>query len=766
MYALENFFSRRVIKYRRTVIFITLVVVAACSLGIQRLSFDNDYRAFFSDDNPELLAYNKVEESYTKSDNIFILIAPNDGDVFKPSVLQAIEEMTNDAWQIPYSRRIDSLKNFQNTYAEEDDLIVEDLFEDAPQLTDSDIIALKKVAMSDPLLFKRMVSEDGRVTGLNITMEYPSLDKNQELTLSVEKSRQLVKKYQNKYPEISFHTTGLTFLNISFVEAGQDDVSSLVPLSFILMLVIMYLLLRSVSAVFGIMLVIVFSDIIALGVAGYIGIILTPASVSSMQMIMVLAVANSVHLLVSYNYALQHNMPKLAALSESIRINLQPIFLTSATTIIGFLCMNFSEAPPFHALGNIVAMGVLASFVLTLTFLPALMSYLPVRIKPQKKDIGNELFKKWSSFIIRQQRPILYLMAFITLASAYAATLNVPEEQSVKYFDEKVQFRIDTDFASETLGGLHQVIYSVPATGSGGISEPEYLKKLDQFATWYRKQQGVINVFVLTDTMRRLNKNMHGDDPDWYVLPESRELAAQYLLLYEMSLPYGLDLNNQVNVDKSASRMVVSTNEMSNIEIIALQSKAQSWLGQNFPKYMQSNGTGPMVMFAHISNKNIDSTLKGSILALFLISCILVFALKSLRIGIISLVPNLLPILIGFGIWGLLYVQINMGIAVVVSMALGIVVDDTVHLLSKYLRAKREKGYSNEQSITYAFTHVGKALVISTIVLSVGFSVLMTSTFAMNSGMATLTTWVIILALLVDFILLPVLLLKFDKDKK
>ena len=457
-------------------------------------------------------------------------------------------------------------------------------------------------------------------------------------------------------------------------------------------------------------------------------------------------------------------MEQRQALSESIRINLQPIFLTSITTMIGFLCMNFSEVPPFNDLGNIVAIGVFVSFCVSLTFLPALMSFLPIKVKI-REDKDVEKLEHFSAFVIKNQNIILVVMTGIVLVSSYLVTLNKPEEQFLKYFDESIKFRTDSDFASSSLGGLYQLVYSVPAQGKGGISEPDYLQNLDKMATWFMQQPETINAYVLTDTMKRLNKNMHGDDPEAYVLPNSRELAAQYLLLYEMSLPYGLDLNNQVNVDKSASRLFITVREMSNVELLGLEKRVQAWSSENLPKYMQAPGTGAMLMFAHITEKNINGMLKGSVLALFLISVILIFALRSLKIGIISLVPNLVPVLIGFGIWGLLYVQVNMALAIVVSMTLGIVVDDTVHFLSKYLRAKREKGYSTERSITYAYTHVGKALVVSTIVLSVGFAVLMMSPFALNSDMATVTTWIIVIALIVDFLLLPVLLLKFDKEK-
>ena len=348
MERLEGYFSQWVIKYRGWIIAVSLFVLLAAGNGVQYLGFDNDYRAFFTDDNPELLAYDKVENTYTKSDNVFILIEPKTGDVFQPEVLKLLEELTTSAWQTPHSRRVDSLQNFQNTYAEDDDLVVESLYEEAEDLLAVDIETIKQVGLSDPLLLKRLVSADGRVTALNITIEYPKVDVDKELKDVVSSTRDMVAKFEKAYPNVNFYITGIAFLNNAFVEAGENDLSLLVPVSLLLMVVIMFVLLRSISAVIGITLIVIFSDVIALGLGGYAGIKLTPASISSAQMIMVLAVANSVHLLVTFMYGMQHKVPKQEALLESIRINLQPIFLTSATTMIGFLCLNFSESPPFN----------------------------------------------------------------------------------------------------------------------------------------------------------------------------------------------------------------------------------------------------------------------------------------------------------------------------------------------------------------------------------------------------------------------------------
>jgi len=265
--------------------------------------------------------------------------------------------------------------------------------------------------------------------------------------------------------------------------------------------------------------------------------------------------------------------------------------------------------------------------------------------------------------------------------------------------------------------------------------------------------------------MKRLNKNLHGDDPAWFRIPESRELAAQYLLLYEMSLPYGLDLNDQINVDKSATRLNVSLKSISSNNAIALEERAQRWLRGNAPESMQVDGASPAIMFSHIGARNIRSMLSGTTLALVLISVTLIFALRSLRIGMISIVPNLVPAGMAFGLWGLLVGQVGLALSVVTGMTLGIVVDDTVHFLSKYLRARREEGLSSADAVRYAFHTVGTALWTTSAVLIAGFLVLTRSPFELNSGMGLLTAITIALALLADFLLLPTLLMTLDKKE-
>ena len=272
------------------------------------------------------------------------------------------------------------------------------------------------------------------------------------------------------------------------------------------------------------------------------------------------------------------------------------------------------------------------------------------------------------------------------------------------------------------------------------------------------------HVATFTDVMKRLNKNMHGDDEAYYALPESRELAAQYLLLYEMSLPYGLDLNNQINIDKSATRLTVTLDNISAIDVRTLVESGQAWLVANAPVATQSVGSGPLVMFAYISGINIRSMLIGSTLALVLISALMVLALRSVRLGLLSFIPNLIPGAIAFGIWGLASGVVNLGLSIVIGMTLGIVVDDSIHFMTKYLRARREMGVDSQGAVRYAFATVGRALTATSVILVIGFSILSTSAFAMNADMGKMTAITITLALVVDFLFLPPLLMAVDRS--
>jgi uncharacterized protein len=755
-------YSKWILKHHWLVLIVSVLVVFAAANGGKFLQFTNDYRVFFSKDNPQLRAFENLENSYTKEDNVLFVVAPKSGKVFTRETLVIIEKLTKAAWQVPYSIRVDSITNFQHTFAKADDLVVQDLVTDANTLSDSDLDRIKVIALNEPSLADRLISSRTHVTGVNVTIQLPGINPIQEGPEIVSYARNLVKILEAEHPEIKIYTTGMIMLNHAFSEASQNDVQKLVPITFVVIVVSIGLLLRGWTGTFATIWIIIFSIVTAMGITGYLGIKLTPPSASAPIIILTLAVANTVHILVTYIHALHAGSLKTDAMIESLRINMQPVFLTSLTTALGFMTMNFSDSPPFHDLGNIVAMGIAATFILAVTFLPAVMMVLPAAASKSDRDDSTRM-EKLADFTIRRQNQLLTGMAIFIVSLVAFLPNNKLNDEWIGYFDTSIPFRTDTDFVTDNLTGFYRIDYSLNSGISGGVSDPGFLQKVEAFANWYRTQPEVVHVNSFTDIMKRLNKNMHGDQTDYYRLPGERNLAAQYLLLYEMSLPYGLDLNNQINIDKSATRLAVITQVLAVNETIGLENRAQAWLKNNAPD-IQSDGAGPTIMFAHIGKRNIKSMLLGTTLALLLISLTLVIALRSIKIGLISLAPNLVPAAMGFGVWGLFVGEVGMALAVVASMTLGIVVDDTVHFLSKYLRAKREKNLDSPAAVRYAFSTVGTALLFTSITLVAGFLVLALSSFKMNSDMGILTAITIALALATDFLFLPPLLMKLDKS--
>lgn len=756
-------YAQILIKWRWIVLILALISMVVAGSGGRFLHFNNDYKIFFDSNDKHLIAFENLQNTYTKNDNVLMGIAPKDGKVFTRETLAAIEDITERAWQTPYSLRVDSLSNYQHTESTGDDMLVADLYEEGKSLSDAALTKIKNIAINEPLLVHRLVSAQGHMAAVNITIEIPPEGNVTMLTPEIVKSVRELKSYVTEtYPDLDVYLSGIVMMNNAFGEASQYDIAHLIPLTFLIILIMVFLLLRSFNGIVATMLVITFSIATAMGLAGWLGIELSSPVMSAPVIILTLAVADCVHLLSSWMQQMRQGVDKNAAMVESLRINFGPIFLTSITTAIGFLSLNFSDAPPFRDLGNISAMGVMTAFVFAVTFLPALATLLPSRVKASKSQgSGEKIMSSFADWVIAKQKILLIGMTIISIILIAFIPRNQLNDIYVNYFDERIEFRTDTDFLVKNLTGVYFVDYSLDTETEGGISDPGVLVQIEQLSDWLRVQPEVIHVNTLTDIYKRLNRNMHGDDSSWYRLPDSRELAAQYLLLYEMSLPYGLDLNNQVDIGKKSTRLSVTMKTLSTQQVLAFETRVNDWMLTNTPK-LHSVGASPTIMFAHIGIRNIYSMLTGTTVALVLISIILIFALGSLRYGLLSLVPNLIPAGMAFGLWAIVDGEVGLALSVVTGMTLGIVVDDTIHFLSKYIRARREKGLSAEDAVRYAFSTVGVALWVTSLALMAGFMVLSTSSFELNAGMGLLTTIVIAFALLVDFLLLPPLLIKLD----
>jgi uncharacterized protein len=753
-------YAHWVVAHPWAVILASLVVVSLFGLGARHLQFTTDYRAYFSPSNPQLQSFEAMQATYSKSDNALLVITAKNGSIFTPENLQSIIEITEAAWQTPYANRVDSLSNFQYTRAQQDDLAVADFIKNPASLSPQALATLQQEAQAEPLMHKRLINAKGDVTAINITVQLP----NKSMTESPEVARfvrGLAEQAEAKNPQLEVRITGVVMMNNAFGEASETDMSTLVPLMLLVVIVITGLMLKSPAPIFITFLTIVLSIVVGMGALGWTGIQMTTPVAVAPTIILTLAVADSVHLLAAFMKNLHKGQSKQEAMVASLVSNFKPVFLTSLTTLVGFLGMNFTEVPPLAHLGNVVALGVVAAFLLSISFLPALAVLLPA--KARSKGDAQPRYLQWlAEWVLVRPKQIVASASLVLVLALFALPQNEINDEFVKYFGESFTFRTDTDYASEHLLGPYTIELSVGTQHTNGIADPSFLTTLDQFAQFAKTLPEVSHVNTLSDTFKRLNKNLHADDAAHYQIPANSAMASQYLLMYEMSLPYGLDLNNQMDVAKSATKITVNTANLSSSQLLDLEAQFAQWFATQAPQLL-INQASTSLIFSHIGQRNAQSQLIGGPLALMIVSLMLILAFKSLRIGLISLVPNLLPAGIAFGIWALLDGQVGLSTSVVASMTLGIVVDDTIHFLNKYLYARRQLQHSAEQAIRWTFEQVGQALVITTLVLVAGFSVLMLSGFKLNADMGFLVALTLALALVLDLLLLPALLLIFDK---
>ncbi len=754
-------YGELILKYRFFVLGLITAITILFSAGAQFLYFDNDYRVFFGKENPQLKAFEQIQQTYTKIDNVNFAVDPISGKANAPEVLAAVEELTEIAWQLPFSIRVDSLSNYQHTEVEGDDLIVRDLYTGAISMSANEQLLVDRVSTTEPSLVGKIHDKQHRATSVNVTIQMPGKSAD-EVAIVAAAARKMANKIEAKH-NVNIRLGGVIFLNNAFLESSMLDMETLVPAMYLVILIVAYSLLRSIMATFLVLFVIVPSIMVAMGAGGWMGIGLTPPSASAPTIITTLAVADSIHLLVSMFNRMRAGHSQRDSLLYSIRVNGKPIFLTSLTTALGFLSMNFSDSPPFHDLGNITAIGVMAAWIYSIVLLPILISFVPLKSKATLKKLDDKM-GKLGVYVASSYKSVLTVSVFISVIFLSLIPLNEINDDFVKYFDESVQYRKDTDWISRNLTGVNQVQFSLPSGESNGVSDPDFIEKVSNFTTWANKEPVVTHVQSISDTFKRLNRDLNAGDPAFYQVPDTRELAAQYLLLYELSLPYGLDLNNQLDINKSSTQVIVTIDDMTTNELRAWIARAENYLADELGFTLTA--VGPTVMFAYISERNIQSMLLGTLVAVFLISGVILIALRDVRLGIISLIPNLLPAALAFGLWGLLVGQVNMAVAVVAGMALGVVVDDSVHFLSKYQIARRELKLSANDAVISAFNGVGTALVVTTLILTAGFAILAQSTFGVNSYMAMLTGIALVIALIADMTLLPALLIALDKDKK
>ncbi|SDO09567.1 hypothetical protein SAMN04489798_1993 [Pseudomonas arsenicoxydans] len=753
-----------VVRLRWGFLLLFLGLAYLASLGQSRLGFSTDYRVYLAPDNPELMAQEQMQATFDRSDNLFIVVAPESGDVFSQSSLEALQWITLRAWQTPYSVRVDSLSNFQNIDADADNIQVADLVRDAAALNEQQRQRVRTIALSEPQLVGRLVSKAGSVAAVNVVYHLAGVSpyENSEV---VSFARQLAEEAQAKFPGIKVHLTGMAMYNNAFLEAALGDAANLTPWVYLVILIAALIMLRSVLATVAAVAVVYLAMTSAEGIAGWLGMSLTSLSASAPLVILMIAVADSVHVLSVTLMHLRKGATRLDALREALHETLVPVTVTSLTTAVAFLSLNFSEIPPFRDLGNIVSIGIALAWLFTLFLLPGLVALLP--LKPSAKgDPLEHAMTRFGTWVQSRSRMLMWLSIPVVVVLASLAGRNELNDQYLRWFSPETAFRQANDYTEQNLTGLYTIEYALKSKSSSGVNDPVFLAQVEAYTTWLRQQSEVAHVSSLSDVVKRVNRSLTTGTEEAYRLPESTEVAAQSLLLYEQSLPYGLDLNNQIDVSRTVTRSVVALHELSTRQMLDFERRSMSWLASNAPG-IEAKAASTTLIFAHIGQRNIESMMWGIIASAAVVAFLLMLLFRSWKLGLLSMVPNVIPAAMALGIWWLCVGQVGFSVAIVASMTLGVVVDDTIHFMYAVLQRVKSHGQTVGEAVVEAFTSTAPALLVTSLTLTAGFLVQATSEFALNQEMGLMTALTLVIALLADFFLLPGLLeLTLEKKRE
>ncbi|MGL1901721.1 MAG: MMPL family transporter [Fibrobacterales bacterium] len=763
---------------------------------------DPDYRVFFKEDNPDLMAYDKFQEVFAKEDQVIVVIRSKSGNLFTNENLKTLKAITDNAWAIPYVSRSAGLTNFNYTYvgvepededddefdaelddgyeeSAEDNLLVEDLITTLP-LSPEQLDAKKALVLGDSLLTKFMISKKGDITQISLTAIVPPAfpDGFEAIRAGVEN---LIQEHGAPNNDLEIMLGGTVMLNSTFFEFAMGDFKTMTPLMFLFIIGLLFLTLRSGWGTILPLIVLVSSFLFPILLfVGALNFSLTNLTMNTIQILTAVAIADSVHVLSVFYKELRKGESKYDAIKITIEKNYIACLITTITTAIGFFGLLLHDMPPFADLGLFAGVGTLYAFVATLYTLPAMLAILPIKASAKQVEKAqyskvNALFEKLEMFIHAKQSGIRVGALLLTIAAVYFATQIKIDNTTLKYFEEGTEFRSASEYMDENIIGTNPVEFQFDSGEQEGMSNPLFLKKIERFVEYIKDSPefDITYTSSIVDVVKRLNKTMHGDKDEYYTIPVkdsvtaegdtlvAKKLIAQYLLLYEMSLPQGMDMNNQRSIDRRYARVTAfmtsapSTKQIENTEAL------NAWLKKEMPE-VNAVAVGVPVMFGKMANLAIPGMLKGLALSLFMITLTLAITFRSLKVALFSMIPNIWPILIMFGGIGLSGVEVNLSIAIVGMITLGIAVDDTVHFLVKYQHARR-RGNSKDEAITWTFKQVGRPLLFTSIILIAGFGILMLSQFAMSSDMGLYCSVVIALALIADFILLPAMLLKYQK---
>lgn len=744
---------------RRLSLFIASVFTTlALASGLLIIQFDGTFNALLTESDPYLDDLARMDEEFPiPTEAAFIFVAPEGGSVFNRTTLDALDDLRQAYLEIPRASYLSTIIDWLSPETQRR-LFVKPIAE----YSDSELAAVAVEAAGDQLLTANLLAGDGSITFANLSLNArnASTAERMEIATAIQQVRDEIRE---RHPEARLYAGSDLILEQSSQDSMIADLTSLLPIVIIICVLVICYCFRSISLGACILIHQVVTAVCNIGTVNYLGYSFNNISVIAPLVVIIIAVANSVHIISIYKQALQRGDDKLDAMRHSLSHNLQPVSLAAVTTAIGFSSLNMTSSPAIQEFGQIVAIGILFAYVLTFTMLPAIMVWLTFswdRNPAQKLFLQSQL-QTLVSFTQRRDKPIFWACTLLAVFTVSLLPLNETDFNRLDFIANEDDIRQYYDVVGERINRGPALTYAIDSGVENGAMRLEFLRRVERFGEWLDSQQQIESHASVVEVLKTIHQFLNDGDPDYFLLPETDTNVENYLEAFAMVNSLEFPIGDFINEDFSAITLLINATRISNQELIDLDLRITEEFGNYFESAELIHGSG-LLVFSRMDELVTTELLQGYSVSLLLITITLVFGLGSFYFGVLSVIPNLLPATMVFGFWALFVGQLDPFVMMLFSISIGLVVDDTVHILSHYLESRRS-GASQDKAISHAIRIAGPALSITTMVLALGTTILIFANTLYFQQSAKLLVPIVVVALVLDLVYLPTILKRFDR---
>jgi predicted RND superfamily exporter protein len=745
---------------------LAVVLLAISTISISKLTFDGSYRIWFGNDSTLLKHYDGFCAEFGNDDSILIVFEDPNG-IFNPKALSSIQSISSKLEKIPSIARVDSLLNYQYIYPspdETEDIIVEN-FLPIDKLKDKIFLSSRReIAMNDPMVQELLINREGTTTMISARLSsFARMDKNANIEL-VQQIQTLLEQEgaQNGY---TFYISGSPINDAALASIAEHDIMIYAPLAFLIIIAILYLFFKSYLGIFIPIITVIVASLVTLTFYALMGFKLNNFSINIPIFITAIGIADAVHFYIAWVSIRHMGFSNTEAIEKTIRKNLLPMILTTLTTSLGFGSLMTSDIVPLSTLGMTIAVGSITALLITLFIMPMVLMVLKEDYMPRPLKTARCLVREYNyaRFVTKHDKKIAAGALLIAGILSLGITQTKIDSNSIKYFDTDTDVSKAAYFTMQNITGPASYEVLIDSHSPNGIKDPIFLDKVAKFDDALKATfPEVRHTSSLLDILKRFDKIMAPESNHSRSGGENTEVNAQYLLVYSLSLPQGMEINDKMDIQEQKLRFTIQADIANSSRSLEIIRWSEEWWRLNG---LSAEVQGQVPLFARMQHMVLQTLTQSLLLTFGTIGILIFFIIRDLKLMVIFLIPNLLPLMMTLGFLGWAGIPIDIGISVAIVVVLGLAVDDTIYFFDKYLSAKKI-GLGPEQTFDWVLEHSGSAMVFTTIILSSAFSVFFLSDFTPNVHFAAITISTMFLALFADLLLTPALISITDNFQK